>query len=370
MLIGSLSDDGRVIRWDNGNTWLKIDSMHLTASYSRIEQSRWGHNDLITQHHALIKTQHLPPHHAVDATKTATKISKRKAEESMPDTPHPKKPRSPSAAHTDERFTIKMDNGTAAIRIGAYDVLGRQLTFTLDRQYSWTYKANQPTSDTVILDCTNLKLIHQTTPVSAHGSTKDIFAWLDKQDPNFPTLLKKSLLHECDAALHTYTRKGRQIWVIHTINPDFRETVDVTCKAAAEKISLAFSNIFDMFLGTSKQHLRIQPIAAGVYAGGLLPILPTITVAAMTAAFQNLAPEAQRTLSQCKLELCVTYQQEHKQYTTAFRTFGNKSYEEQTKAAQQQLLTQQQRSKPSFAKRHEPRPNTTASAQPQQYHQL
>ena len=370
MLIGSLSSDGRVIHWDNGNTWLKLDSLHLTASYSLTEQSRWGYNDLTTQHPAFNNTQHLTPHRAVEATNSATKTSKIKANVSLPDTPRPKKPRPSPAAHTDEHLTIMTDSGTAAIRIGAYDVLGRQLTFTLSRQETWTYKANQPTGDMVILDCTNLKLIHHSTPSSAHGSTKDIYAWLDKQEPNFPTLVKQSLQREGDAALHTYTHKGQPIWVIHVINPDFRETADVACKVVAEKISLAFSNIFAIFLGTKKQHLRIQPIAGGLYAGSFLPILPTLTVAAMTAAFQNLASKAQETLSRCKLELCVTYQEEHKHYAIAFKNLGNKSYEEQTKAAQQQLLTQQQRSKPKFAMRHEKRPHPTAPALPVQYHQL
>ena len=200
-----------------------------------------------------------------------------------------------------------------------------------------------------------------------------IYTWLDKQEPNFPFLVKQSLQREGDAVLHSYTHKGQPIFVIHVINPDFRETVDVTCKVVAEKISLAYSNILTIFLGTKKQHLRIQPIAGGLYAGSFLPTLPTLTVAAMNAAFQNRPSEAPETLSRCKLELCVTYQEEHKHYATAFNTFGNKSYEEQTEAAQKQHQLQQQRStirKPKFVKWHERRPHQTASTLPHQYHQL
>ena len=173
--------------------------------------------------------------------------------------------------------------------------------------------------------------------------------------------------------LHPYTHKGQPILVIHITNPDFRETVDVTCTEVAEKLTRAYFNILTIFLDTKKQHLRIQPIAGGLYAGSFLPTLPTLIVAAMNAAFQNLPLEAQETLSRCKLELCVTYQGEHKHYVTAFKTFGNKSYKEQTEAAQKQHQLQKQRStirKPKFVKWHERRPQQGASTPPYQYHQL
>ena len=162
---------------------------------------------------------------------------------------------------------------------------------------------------------------------------------------------------------------------IHVINPDFRESPDIACKTVIERITIAFSNIFFIFLGTGKQHLRLQPIARGLHAGPFSSVLPTITVAAITAAFLNLAPKEQKALSRCNLELCVTYQEEHKLYTTAFKILGNKSHKEQADAAQQQLLTQQQRSKPASAKPHWHRPRqflylSTASTLPQQYHQI
>ena len=181
---------------------------------------------------------------------------------------------------------------------------------------------------------------------------------------------KTALRRVGDAVLHTYSHKNQDIRVIHVINPDFKETPDAKCKAVAEELTLAISNILAIFLGTHKHHLRIQPIAAGVNAGSFLPVLPILTVAAMTAAVQNLAPKAQERLSRCKLELCVTYQHEHKLYSTAFKNLGNKSYEELTMAAQQQLLAQQKRSKPYPAKPHWQRPHQTASAPPTQYHQL
>ena len=374
MFIGKLSDDGRVIHWDNGNTWIKHNSLHLTASYGLTEQSRWWTNEFTTQHPAPNRTQHLTPYNAVEATNAVTRKRNREANERLLDTPDPKKTRSPTTAHSDEQcFTLTTDSGTAPITIVEYDVLGRQLKYTVDRRPSWIYKADQPTSEIVIVDCTNLNLIRHSTPTSAHGSSKDIYTWLDEQELNFPILVKQSLLREGDAVLHPYTHKGQPILVIHITNPDFRETVDATCTEVAEKLTRAYFNILTIFLDTKKQHLRIQPIAGGLYAGSFLATLPTLTVAAMNAAFQNLPLEAQETLSRCKLELCVTYQGEHKHYVTAFKTFGNKSYKEQTEAAQKQHQLQKQRStirKPKLVKWHKRRPQQGAPTPPYQYHQL
>ena len=370
LYIGTLSDDGRVIRWDNGNTWIRLDPLHLTALYSPATQLKWGKKNLTMQHPAPCSTQHPIPHRAVDATYASTRINKGKASSSLSDTPHIEEPLLPPAAHFDEHPTIITDNGTIMIRIGAFDVLGRQLTFTPDCQEIWTNKADQPTGTMVILDCANLETIKHSTPPFTKGSTKEIYTWLEVQVPTFSHLIKQALRHVGDAVIHTYPHKNQEIRVIHVINPDFRETPDANCKTVAEKLTLALSNTLAVFLGTHRQHLRIQPIAAGINAGSFLPVLPILTVAAMTAAVQNLAPKAQERLSRCKLELCVTYQHEHKLYSTAFKNLGNKSYEELTMAAQQQLLAQQQRSKPNLARPHKQRPHQTASAPPPQYHQL
>ena len=226
----------------------------------------------------------------------------------------------------------------------------------------------------VILDCTTLKQIHDPTPSSVHGSTKDIYAWLGKQELTLPPTVKQTLQREGDAALHTHDHKGQPILIIHVINPDFRESAEMTCKIAIERITEAFFNIFSIFLGTGKQHLRLQPIARGLHAGTFGSTLPTITVAAISAAFLNLAPSEQKALSRCNLELCVTYLEEYKHYTTAFKNFGTKSCKEQTEAAQQQFLTKQQR-KPTPAKPQWHRDRqfiylSTTSTPPSRYHQI
>ena len=223
------------------------------------------------------------------------------------------------------------------------------------------------------MDNANLHLIQHSSPISAHGSSKDIYTWLDVRGLHFPDLIKQSLLREGDAALHPYTHKGQPILVIHITNPDFRETVDATCMEVAEKLTQAYLNILNIFHGTKKQHLRIQPVAGGLYAGSFLATLPTLTVAAMKAAFKSLPFEAQETLSRCKIELCVTYQGEHKHYVTAFKTLGNKSYKEQTEAAQKQHQLQQQRRttrNPKLAKWRQRRPQRGAPTASHQCHQL
>ena len=378
LYVGTLSDDGRVIRWNNGNTWIRLDSLCLAVkqhcdpdSHSREDQPERGHYDLTKQHPLPNHPQHHTPHRAIGVTHASTKPNKTNANTRPPDTPHSKKPPLHSATLTAKHPTTIMKNRAPEIGIGAYNVLGRQLTFT--PKETWAYKTTQPNRDMVILDCTTLKQIHDPSS-SVHGSTKDIYAWLGKQEITFPPTVKQTLQQEGDAALHTHDHKGQPILIIHVINPDFRESAEMTCKTAIERITEAFSNIFSIFLGTGKQHLRLQPIAKGLHAGTFGSTLPTITVAAISAAFLNLAPSKQKALSRCNLELCVTYLEEHKHYTTAFKDFGSKTYTEQIAAAQQQFSTKQQHkhtpAKPQWHRDRQFIYLSTTSTPPPQYHQI
>ena len=70
---------------------------------------------------------------------------------------------------------------------------------------------------------------------------------------------------------------------------------------------------------------------------------PTLTVAAMKAAFKLLPFETQEALVPTNIELCVSYEGEHKLYVNAFRSFIDKPFKEQTQTAQEQHRLQQQR---------------------------
>ena len=214
---------------------------------------------------------------------------------------------------------------------------------TQGREASWKYMAGEPDCQTVIVDNTNLTLIQNSDPSSAHGSSKDLYTWLELRWRYFPDPLKKALLQECDAVLHSYTRKGQSILVIHVTNPDFRERADATCTEVAKKLTQAYLNILNIFHNTKKQHLRLQPVAGGLYAGCFLATLPTLTVAAMKSAFKLLPLETQEALVSTNIELCVSYEGEHKLYVNAFRSFIDKPFKEHTQTAQEQHRLQQQR---------------------------
>ena len=188
-------------------------------------------------------------------------------------------------------FTMNTKIGPVHIAITEHNVLGRQLLITQGYEaYTWKHMAREPNHQTVIVDNTNLTLIQNSNPSSAHGSSKDLYTWLELRWQYFPDPLKNALQQECDAVLHFYTRKGhpKPISVIHVTNPDFREKADATCTEVARKLTQAYKNILNIFHNTKKQHLRLQPVAGGLYAGGFLTTLPTLTVAAMKAAFQLL----------------------------------------------------------------------------------
>ena len=122
-----------------------------------------------------------------------------------------------------------------------------------------------------------------------------------------------------------------------------RERADATFTEVAKKLTQAYLNILNIFLSTKKQHLRLQPVAGGLYAGCFLATLPTLTVAAMKAAFKLLPFETQEALVPTNIELRVSYEGEHKLYVNAFRSFINKPCIEQTQTAQEQHRLQQQR---------------------------
>ena len=160
----------------------------------------------------------------------------------------------------------------------------------------------------------------------------------------FPDPLKNALQQECDAVLHFYTRKGhpKPISVIHVANPDFREKADATCTEVASKLTQAYKNILNIFHKTNMQHLRLQPVAGGYISGAFLTTLPTLTVAALKAALKLLPHETQEALASTNIELCVSYEGEHTLYVSAFRTFIDKTFMEQTLTAQEQHRQQQQ----------------------------
>ena len=109
---GKLSDDGRVIHWSNGNTWIRLASLYPNSPrqtvkqhcdpdpYSREDQPERGHYDLTWQHPLSNHPQHHTPHRAIRLTHASTKRSKTKAKTRPPDTPHSKKPPSHSATPT------------------------------------------------------------------------------------------------------------------------------------------------------------------------------------------------------------------------------------------------------------------------------
>ena len=236
-------------------------------------------------------------------------------------------------------------NGMVRIAITEYNVLGRQLLIEQGhKDYTWKHLASEPDYQTVIVDNTYLHLIQSSNPRSAQGSTKDLYTWLDLQWQYFPDPIKNALQSECDAVLHRYTHKGhpKLISVIHVINPDFRQKADATCIEVARKLTQAYKNILNIFHKTNMQHLRLQPVAGGYISGAFLTTLPTLTVAALKAALKLLPHETQEALPSTNIELCVSYEREHKLYVSAFRTFINKTFMEQTLTAQEQHRQQQQ----------------------------
>ena len=243
-------------------------------------------------------------------------------------------------------FALNTKTGSVRITITEYNVLGRQLLIGQgDKSYSWKHLARDPDYRTVIVDTTNLALIQTSNPHAAHGSSKELYAWLGiMQWQNFPDQIKHELPSECDAVLHLYTREGHTnpISVIHVINPDFRQKPGATCVEVTKKLTQAYKNVFTIFHKTKTQHLRLQPIAGGCISGGFHTTHPTLTVAAMKAAYKLLPEETQNALVSTNIELCVSYEGDHRRYVSAFSTFIDKTYMEQTLAAQEQHRQQQQ----------------------------
>ena len=61
----------------------------------------------------------------------------------------------------------------------------------------------------------------------------------------------------------------------------------------------------------------------------------------MKAAYKLLPEETQNALGLTNIELCVSYEGDHKRYVNAFSKYIDKTYMEQTQAAQEQHRQQQ-----------------------------
>ena len=136
LYVGKLSDDGRVIRWSNGNTWIRLDSLRLAVKqhcdpdpYSREDQPERSHHDLTWQHPLSNHPQHHTPHRTIGLTHASTKPSKTKAKTRPPDTPHSKKPPLHSATLTATHPTTIMGKRVPKIESGAFEDPGSK-TYT------------------------------------------------------------------------------------------------------------------------------------------------------------------------------------------------------------------------------------------------
>ena len=130
---GKLSDDGRVIHWSNGNTWIRLASLYPNSPrqavkqhcdpdpYSREDQPERSHHDLTWQHPLSNHPQHHTPHPAIRLTHASTKRSKTKAKTRPPDTPHSKKPPSHSATPTATHPPTIKGKRASKIKSGAFE---------------------------------------------------------------------------------------------------------------------------------------------------------------------------------------------------------------------------------------------------------
>ena len=109
-----------------------------------------------------------------------------------------------------------------------------------------------------------------------------------------------------------------------------------------KQLTQAYKNVFTIFHKTKTQHLRLQPIAGGCIPNGFHTTHPTLTVAAMKAAYKLLPEETQNALVSTNIELCVSYEGDHRRYVSAFSKFIDKTIMEQTLTVQEQHRQQQQ----------------------------
>ena len=90
-------------------------------------------------------------------------------------------------------------------------------------------------------------------------------------------------------------------------------------EAARQDLTRAYEAVLQQFVQSEYQVLRLLPIAGGIFAGSLPPVMPALTAEALAAACRLLPAPYRRRLAYRSVLMCIYHPAEYEEYLEHFR---------------------------------------------------
>ena len=105
--------------------------------------------------------------------------------------------------------------------------------------------------------------------------------------------------------------------MIHLACPDYNAR-EASVKEAYDELTDAYTIVLREFAKSEGVLLRMAPISAGAFAGGLDEAPPALTSQALTAGWMKLEQEEVEMLSGRAIQICVWLEREYMRYEAEF----------------------------------------------------
>jgi len=203
------------------------------------------------------------------------------------------------------------------LRIKPFGVLGVQMT----KEKKEVIRGQDPTEldSCCIVDPAGLHHIQPPGgPLGAGGAAGAVYRWVGiSQTTEFTENVRK-IKKTGDAVYEHYGRFRHGVLdkhVIHAVGPDLRKNPEY--KEATLLLSEAYHQIFEQFVLSRKDILRLLPVSSGIFAGDHKTDMPILTMLCMRQGFHWLTLSERKLLANKELHLCIFMEKELSSYRRA-----------------------------------------------------
>jgi len=181
-----------------------------------------------------------------------------------------------------------------------------------------------PSVQTAIVDPAGLYFIQKNRPDQAGGASGAIYKKLGISEAGgFGPDVTDGITETSDAKSVFYQD---HFDVIHVAAPKLAEVENQA--AACKKLIASYTNVFKAFASNAETRnlveLRMLPISGGIFAGGYLADLPTMTATAVDQALSDLSGDPViDILQRTKVKMCIYNEVEVDDYKKAFARRGD-----------------------------------------------
>ena len=229
-------------------------------------------------------------------------------------------------------------NKEIQIYITNYGVLGKALNDITPPNTVVTIGEPPVADNLAFVDPAGLRYIKNDGPSNAGGLSKAIYFFLGIiSEKEFDSEIKEAIKMEGQAKLHEY-KIGKDnfnktpVNCIHVVGPDFRipypkelNNISVEKLSDLQRLTRAYKSVFEQFIISRKEFLRLIPISGGIFAIQNAHGKPDkkkmleLTKDAITASLNELSSNDLNKILQKEIHLCIYSMSELEGYTEAFK---------------------------------------------------